>query len=75
MIRITTPAPFLADEFRLRDPDAFWILARLDFEFGDHAFSLRPECRPCDWVELRYLGALARLFSHEILVEIPETVH
>jgi hypothetical protein len=75
MIRITTPAPFLADEFRRRDPDSFEILARLCFEFGDHPFNLRAEFRPCDWAELRYWGAMTRLFVHEILVEIAETVH
>jgi hypothetical protein len=76
MIRITTPAPFLADEFRRRDPDSFEILARLHFEFGEADFHLRVEfLRYLDWPELRVWGAMARLFAHEILVGIPETVH
>ncbi|SHN69109.1 hypothetical protein [Bradyrhizobium erythrophlei] len=75
-IMITTPSPLLADEFRRRDPDAFEILARLDCEFGDHPFNLRSEfLRYLDWPELRVLGAMTRLFAHEILIEIPESVH
>jgi hypothetical protein len=76
MIRITTPSPFLADEFRRRDPDAFEVLARLHFEFGEAHFNMRAAIlRHLDWPELRVWAALARLFAHEILVEIDETLH
>jgi hypothetical protein len=76
MIRITTPSPFLADEFRRRDPDSFEIIEWLWLEVGDRAFSIRPELfRDLDWLELRLWGALARLFAHEFLAEIRETIH
>jgi hypothetical protein len=75
VIRITTPPMFALDEIRKRDPDSFEVLDRLFYEFGDHPFYMRAEFRPCDWVELRYLGAVARLFGNEFLVVIDETVH
>ena len=74
-IRISTPAPFLPEEFRLKDPDAFQVLALLHYEFGDAPFHIRPEWRPRDWVHNRFLGAVARLFAHEILAEVEETWH
>ena len=75
MIQIATPPMFIVDDIRKRDPDSFEVLDRLFYEFGDAPFYMRAEFRPCDWAELRYWGALARLFGNEFLVVTDETVH
>jgi hypothetical protein len=75
LIRVSTPSPFLT-EFSDHDPDGCEIVEWLWLELGDGAFNIRSEyLRQFDWPELRVWGAMARLFAHEILVEIPETVH
>jgi hypothetical protein len=76
VIRIATAAPFLAGEFKFADPDAYEIIEWLWLELGDVEFSIRPELfRDLDWLDDRIWAAMRRLFSHEILAEVAETIH
>jgi hypothetical protein len=80
VIRVSTPAEFLSDEFRKKDPDAFMLAELFHHQHGDSVFPLPIELRRdipggADWSDNRIWGAISRLFAHEILVSVAETVH
>jgi hypothetical protein len=76
MIMIATPSPFLVGDFQHADPDGYAVIEFLWLEIGDAAFSIRPELfRDLEWLDARVWAAMRRLFAHEILAQIDETVH
>ncbi len=77
-LRIDHDSALMADELRLRDPDAFVMLEFLRWQHGEDVFELadsgRPLMPPGDWSLPRFTEARTRLVAKGFMVAVAETI-